>query len=296
MKFKAVGLGEVLWDLLPGGRQLGGAPANFAYYAAALGSDAWVVSRVGPDGPGRELLRRLGRLGVRTEAVEEDPGAPTGTVTVHVRPDGQPYFTIHENVAWDHIAAEAAGRRAVAAADAVCFGTLAQRGEVARQSIRTLLRATPPGCLRILDVNLRQHYYSREILEESLELANVLKVNETELDRLAELFHLPDNERGRIVELARRFGLRVVAATRGGGGSLLHAEGRWSELPGVPVKVVDAVGAGDSFTAALALGTLARWPLDEIHRRASNLAAYVCSQPGGTPSLPEALRAPFLAA
>ncbi len=296
MRWKVVGIGEVLWDLLPGGRQPGGAPANFAYHAGALGAEAWVVSRVGRDEPGRELLRRLGRLGLRTDAVEEDPAAPTGTVTVEVTADGQPHFTIHEDVAWDRLAGEAAGRRAVAAADAVCFGTLAQRGEVSRRSIRALLRAAPAGALRIFDVNLRQGYYSREVVEESLALASVLKVNETELARLAEMFGLPDDDRGRVAELARRFRLRAVAYTRGEGGSLLHAEGRWSERPGEAVTLADTVGAGDSFTAALALGLLAGWPLDDVHRRAGAVAAYVCSQPGGTPELPEPVRAPFLAA
>jgi fructokinase len=184
----------------------------------------------------------------------------------------------------------------VAAADAVCFGTLAQRGEVSRRSIRTLLRAAPAESLRILDMNLRQGSYSRQIVEESLALANILKVNETELKLLAEKFGLPGDERARIAALARRFQLRLVASTRGEGGRLFHSKGRWSERPGVPVKLVDTVGAGDSFTAGVALGMLAGWSMDEINRRAGAVAAFVCSQPGGTPELPEQLRAPFLAA
>lgn len=296
MTFKLVGIGEILWDLFPGGQKLGGAPANFAYHASALGAEAWVVSRVGCDEPGRELLRRLDQLGLRTDAVEEDPAAPTGTVLVEVRADGQPQFTIHENVAWDRLAGDAAGRRAVAAADVVCFGTLAQRGEVSRRSIRALLRTASAESLRIFDVNLRQNYYSREVIEESLALANVLKVNEIELARLAEMFGLTGDECGQVAELARRFRLRAVAYTRGEGGSLLHSEGRWSERLGEAVKVADTVGAGDSFTAALALGILAGWPLDEIHLRASAVAAYVCSQAGGTPQMPEQLIAPFLSA
>jgi fructokinase len=295
MKFKLIGIGEVLWDLLPGGRQMGGAPANFAYHAGALGAEARVVSRVGRDEAGRELLRRLERLGVPTDCVEEDPTAPTGTVTVEVAADGQPQFTIHEDVAWDNISGEAAGRRAVAAADAICFGTLAQRSETSRRTIRALLKTMRAESLRILDVNLRQHFYSRELIEESLALANVLKVNETELPRLAEMFQLPGDERGQVAGIAGQFNLRLVAYTRGSRGSLLFSEGRWSEHPGIPAKVVDTIGAGDSFTAALALGLLRGWPLDEIHQRASEVAAYVCSQPGGTPELPEHLRALFRA-
>ena len=295
MKFQLVGIGEVLWDLLPGGRQLGGAPANFAYHASALGAEARVISRVGRDDAGRELLRQLDELHVSRECVEEDPTAPTGTVGVDLGADGQPHYTIHENVAWDYLAGEDLGRRAVAAADAVCFGTLAQRSVASHRAICALLRLTPAGSLRILDVNLRQHYYSREIIGESLGLANVLKVNETELPELARMYFLAGDEHTQLVGLSRRFRLRMVAYTRGQRGSvLLDAEGRWSEYPGVPVKVADTVGAGDSFTAALALGVLAGWPLDEINRRASEVAAYVCSQPGATPVLPARVSAPFL--
>jgi fructokinase len=188
MNFKVVGIGEVLWDLLPGGRQLGGAPANFAYHAHVLGAQAQVLSRVGRDELGRELLSRLEQLGLLTDAVEVDPTAPTGTVTVEIQAGGQPRFIIHENVAWDRIAGEPAGRQVVTAANALCFGTLAQRGEVSRRSIRALLRAAPAESLRILDVNLRQGYYSREIIGESLALASILKVNETELERLSKMF------------------------------------------------------------------------------------------------------------
>ncbi len=296
MKPKLVGIGEVLWDLLPGGRQMGGAPANFAYHAAALGAEARVVSRVGDDEAGRELIRRLEELGVPTDCIETDPVAPTGTVSVEVAADGQPHFTIHENVAWDNITAEGTGRLAVAAADAVSFGTLAQRSKTSRETIRALLKKMPPESLRILDVNLRQHFYSKELIEQSLALANVLKVNETELPKLAEMFQLYGDEQGQIDELTRRFKLRVVAYTRGGRGSLLHSEGRWSDLPGLAIRVVDTVGAGDSFTAAMTLGLLAGWDLDEIHHRAREVAAYVCSQAGATPELPEALREPFSSA
>jgi fructokinase len=295
VEFKLIGIGEVLWDLLPGGRQLGGAPANFAYHAGALGAEARIVSRVGCDDAGRELIRRLEQLGIPADCVEEDPAAPTGTVSVEVAADGQPQFTIHENVAWDRISGEAAGRRAVSSADAVCFGSLAQRSEISRRTIRALLETAPAGSLCIFDVNLRQQFYSREVIEESLALANVLKVNETELPCLAEMFRLPADERGRLAELARRFELRLVAYTRGRRGSLLYRQGQWSEHPGVPTTVADTVGAGDSFTAALALGLLVGWSLEQVNRRANELAAYVCSQRGATPELPERLRAPFLA-
>lgn len=293
MKFKLVGIGEVLWDLLPSGKQLGGAPANFAYHACALGADAWVISRVGNDPAGHEIIERLEKLGVPADGIELDNAAPTGTVTVNLASDGQPQFTIHENVAWDRISGKGAGRRTVSSADAVCFGTLAQRSEPSRSTIRWLVSSTPPGALRILDVNLRQQYYSSQLIKESLALANVLKVSDTELPRLAEMFAFAGDERAQMAHLAEKHRLRLVACTRGASGSLLFAGGCWAEHPGVPVRVVDSVGAGDAFTAAMTLGVLAGWRLDEINRHANEVAAYVCSRAGGTPSLPERLREPF---
>jgi len=297
MNFKLVGVGELLWDLLPGGRQLGGAPANFAYHARALGAEALVVSRVGEDEAGRDLIRLLHKLGVPTHGIEIDAEAPTGSVSVAVSTDGQPQFTIHDNVAWDRLAGGGAGRDAVAVADGVCFGTLAQRSERSREAICGLVKATPAQALRILDVNLRQRFYSRELVQQSLGLSNVLKVNDTELPRLAEMFRLSGDEREQIAALSRRFALRLVALTRGRHGSLLYSDkDQWSEHGGVAVRVVDTVGAGDSFTAALAIGLLAGWELDEVNQRANEVAGYVCSQAGATPELPDALKRPFLAA
>jgi len=288
-----VGLGEVLWDELPGGRQLGGAPANFAYHAAALGARGAVVSRVGADPAGEAIGRRLRELGIATEGVERDPVAPTSTVTVNLGPGGQPRYTIHENVAWDFLAGEPGGQGLVAQADAICFGTLAQRSPVARESIRRLLGLARPGARRILDVNLRQHYHSPELIAASLALADVLKVNDAELPLLAAMFGLPATERAQVEGLARKFNLRAVAFTRGARGSLLWAGGEWAEHSGVRTEVVDTVGAGDSFTAALALGLLAGWPAAVISERATAVAAFVCSRAGATPVLPEELRAPF---
>lgn len=294
MAFKVVGIGEVLWDLLPLGKQLGGAPANFAYHAFALGADARIVSRVGRDENGRELLQRLAQLGLNTECIEVDSAAPTGTVSVRVASDGQPQFTIHENVSWDSIAGEPAARRAAAEANAVCFGTLAQRSETSRTAIRSLVSLAPPQALRVLDVNLRQNFYSRDLIEQSLSLANVLKVNDAELPLLAEMFGVAGDARAQMSALALRHSLRAVACTRGASGSLLLAGGRWSEHPGAPAKVADTVGAGDSFTAAMTLGLLGGWDLDDINERANQIASFVASRPGGTPGLPQDLRAPFL--
>lgn len=290
---RCVGLGEVLWDLLPSGRQLGGAPANFAYHAAALGAEARVVSRVGQDEPGRALLARLRELGLPGDAIAVDPAAPTGTVSVAMEAGGHPRYTIHEGVAWDRLEAGPAGLAAVAGADAVCFGSLAQRTPGARAALAALLEATPAAALRIFDVNLRQHYHSAEVIRASLARANVLKVNETELPVLVAQLGLPAGERAALAALAAAHGLRAVIHTRGERGSLALVDGGWAEHPGVRVEVADTVGAGDAFTAAFALGLLRAWAPATILERATEVAAFVCTRRGATPELPPGLTAPF---
>jgi fructokinase len=293
MNFQIVGIGEVLWDILPAGRQLGGAPANFTYHASALGAETRLISRVGNDALGREALARLRQLGVPTDCVELDAQLPTGTVGVTVSADGQPHYQIHEPVAWNALRGETAGRTAVASADAVCFGSLAQRSEPSRTTILSLVAAAPVKALRIFDINLRQHYYTRDVIEKSLALANVLKVNDTELPRLGEMFGLTGDTRTQIQQLAERHSLRAVVFTRGGRGSLLFDDGRWSDHPGIATKVVDTIGAGDSFTAAMTLGLLAGWELDRVDEHANRVAAFVCSSAGATPPLPQTLRGLF---
>lgn len=290
-----VGLGEVLWDLLPAGKQLGGAPANFAYQAHVLGAEAWPVSCVGNDPLGHEILERLRAVGLPTDGVAIDPSAPTGTVSIELAADGQPRFTIHENVAWDRLVASGNVLSVMRRADAVCFGTLAQRSKTSQVTIRSLLSAVPNDALRIFDINLRQQYYSGELIESSLAVANVLKINDQELPVVAQLLHLQGRPSDQMAELAKRYGLRLTALTRGAAGSLLYADGQFSDHPGLSAKVADTVGAGDAFTAMMTLGFLAGWSLEEINRRANELAAYVCSQPGAMPPLPPELRAHLLA-
>jgi fructokinase len=293
-KFKIVGIGEVLWDLFPSGKKMGGAPANFACHARALGAEARVVSRVGDDALGREILERLRALGLATDCISLDPTHPTGTVTVQLATDGQPHFIIHEGVAWDHLVADSTSVAAVAAADAVCFGSLGQRCVPSNMAIRTMLSASPPKALRIFDVNLRQDFYSRELIEGSLEVANVLKLNDTELPVLARLLGVKAlSDKEQLAELVERFGLRLVVYTCGARGSTLYDGTRWTEHTARAVEVKDTVGAGDSLTAAVTMGMLAGWDLETIGERANEIAAYVCSCEGATPPMPAHLRAPF---
>jgi fructokinase len=294
MGFKLAGIGELLWDLLPAGPQLGGAPANFAYQAFALGGESAVISRIGDDPLGLEAITRLKLLGLSTDLLQIDAAAATGTASVELSADGQPHFVIHENVAWDRLQEEPASRAAVAQADAVCFGTLAQRSPASARAVRELVAATSETALRVFDINLRQHYYSQQVIESSLELASVLKVNENELPVLAEMFDLQGTTRDQISAITARFGLRAVAYTRGERGSLLHAGGEWSEHPGIPAVVADTIGAGDAFTAAMTLGLLAGWELDFVNEQANEVASFVASREGATPALPNRLRSPFL--
>jgi fructokinase len=290
MNFNVIGVGEVLWDLLVTGPQLGGAPANFAYHAHALGAQTQVITRVGKDDYGREIIRRFHEMGLPETTVQIDDTVPTGTAIVALSGDGLAHFTIQDNVAWDHIAVTPEALVAASEAHAICFGSLAQRSQPSRNTIQQLVAETSADALRVFDINLRQQFYSRGLIEESLQLANVLKLNDDELPTLAEMFGLTDLPKHQIEWLAHTFSLRLVALTRGANGSLLYQkdnnEVRWSDCPSRPVKVVDTVGAGDSFTAAMVLGLLRKKDLDEINTIANEVARYVCSQPGATPALP----------
>ena len=284
-----LGVGELLWDLLPSGKQLGGATANFAYHAHALGAEALTVSRVGRDALGREILERLGSLGLRTDGISTDASAPTGTVDVALDPQGKPTFTIHENVAWDSLEASPEILAEASQASAICFGTLAQRNPLTRAAIRAVLKAAPVGTLRIFDINLRQRFWSPELILESLAVANVLKLNDEELTVVAGLFGLSGNESDQLRQLAAQFQLKVVALTKGANGSVLLLDGELVSRPGSKLNVVDTVGAGDSYTAAMTIGLLGRQCPARILECAHRLADYVCTQPGAMPPLPPLL-------
>jgi fructokinase len=293
MKFVLVGLGEVLWDILPSGMQLGGAPANFAFHARALGAEAVVASSVGADELGREILKRLGSLGLSHNYIVTDPVHPTGTVQVEIDSGGNPAYVIPENVAWDYFPLTQQWIALIGKADAICFGSLAQRREVSRTTIRALLEKSSPGTLRIFDVNLRAPFFCREVIEGSLQLANVLKVSLDELPLVARLLSLSGDETTLLNQIMQRYNLRLIALTKGGEGSVLYSCGQKSDHPGFRIEAIDFVGAGDAFTAALALGMLKGYDLDRINDCANRLASFVCSKSGATPQLPEEFTALF---
>ncbi len=283
----------MLWDLLPSGSQLGGAPANFAYHAHALGANARVVTRVGNDGFGGAIRQRFEEQGIAVSTVQVDDSAPTGTVSVTLSEKGIPNYIIHENVAWDRLAVTPSALKAIREADAICFGSLAQRGEISRNAIQRLIAAAPASSLRVFDINLRQNFFSHEIIEESLRLANVLKLNDGELPFLAKMFELKGSIRQQIEQVAQKFGMHLIALTRGPAGSLLFQTGRWSDCPSIPIEITDTVGAGDAFTAALVMGMLRKMDLDEINNLADEVARFVCSHAGATPPLPDEFSARF---
>jgi fructokinase len=284
--YTIVGIGELLWDRLPEGEQLGGAPANFAYHASLFGSRAGVLSRVGKDRLGDRALDRLRSLRLPADFVQLDEARATGTVVVEVDASGQPDFIITEEVAWDYLEFTPQWQALAAGADAVCFGTLAQRSPASRQTIRRFIGATRKDALLIFDINLRRPFYTREIILESFALARLAKINRDELAQLAAMFELSGSSE---IEMARRllgeFALELVCITRGSQGSLLVSRAEAVEHPGFAVDVVDTVGAGDAFTAALAFHYLSRAPLAVINRAANLMGATVAGHAGATPAI-----------
>jgi fructokinase len=291
-----VGLGELLWDLFPNGKQLGGAPANFAYMTALLGDSAVVASRVGDDRLGQEALWHLKSCRLDVSRIQRDLSHPTGTVKVEVDSKGQPEYQITENVAWDFMEFSEDWISLARSAHAVCFGSLAQRNSVSRSTIRAFLSALPSFAIGIFDVNLRQSFFSPEIVRDSARHAKVLKLNHQEFPRFLDLLQCPLKNSARAASapsdysdvsaarwLCREFGMRLVCITRGANGSLLVTANSHHEHPGFSVKIADTVGAGDAFTAALVHHALRGSSLATMNAAANRLGAWVASQEGAMP-------------
>jgi fructokinase len=278
-----VGIGEVLWDLLPDGRQLGGAPLNFAFHCHQLGQKAVVVSRVGVDEAGQAIRAELAARGLSEDFVQDDATYPTGTVPVRIGESGQPAFTITEDVAYDHLAPDASWDALFGQAVAVCFGTLVQRTAQARFAVRTALTLAR-NALIICDINLRQHFYSRATIEESLRQCRWVKLSDNEMTLLQPLLGLRDRgPSATLRDLRQRYQIELACMTRGEHGCLLQTDDEEIAVPGIPVKVVDTVGAGDAFTAGLLVKTLKGRALVDAAAFANRLASRVAASRGGTP-------------
>lgn len=279
----------MLWDVFPEGRRMGGAPINFACHCRQMGAESFSVSCVGRDALGEELLQVLSSWDVDASCVSREGERLTGTVNVVLDPFGKPSYEICENVAWDAIPISDDLADLAKQADAACFGSLGQRSEISRTTIGFFLRQMRFESLKVFDVNLRQDFFSAEIISNSLDLANVLKLSDEELPVLAEMFGLTGGVEDQLKQLIERFTLRLVAYTRGPDGSLLITSNGISDHSGCTGAAVDSVGAGDSFTAALCMGLLRKQSLDEINEYANRVATFVCSQRGATPKLPKEL-------
>jgi fructokinase len=285
MKKRVVGLGEVLWDLLPERACLGGAPANFAYITTLMGDQGVVASRVGEDSRGLEALRRLEELGLDIDHVQTDRERDTGTVKVELDGNGAARFEIAERVAWDALEWTLDWQHLASKADAVCFGSLAQRSETSRDTIRHFLREMLPGTVKVFDVNLRQSYYSQEVLAESMRLADIVKLNDEELPKVMSLARLSHKDELSSAQwLIGEYDLKLVCITRGGRGSLLVRGGDASEHRGFQVRVADTVGSGDAFTAGLVHEYLHGAPLDLMNEVANLVGAWVASEVGAMPA------------
>ena len=282
-----VGLGEALWDVLPEGKKLGGAPANFAYHTRQFGFNSVAVSAVGEDKLGDETLAALDEKGLEYDMARVP--YPTGTVQVTLDEEGIPTYDIRENVAWDNIPFTPELEELARNCRAVCFGSLAQRNVVSRETIHKFLDTMPSdnGRLKIFDINLRQNFYTKEVLCDSLRRCNVLKINDEELVIIGRMFDYPGLDmRNKCWLILGKYNLDMLVLTCGTNGSYVFTPGNVSFQETPRVEVADTVGAGDSFTGAFCSGILSGMPVAEAHKLAVDVSAYVCTQSGAMPVLP----------
>ena len=283
-----VGIGEALWDVLPEGKKIGGAPANFAYHVSQFGLQSCIVSAVGDDALGKEILDNFREKNLN-HIVETVP-YPTGTVQVELDPNGVPQYDIKENVAWDNIPFTPQLEELAHRTRAICYGSLAQRNVVTRQTINRFIDAMPKNQenLIVFDVNLRQRFYTKEILDESMKRCNVLKINDEELVTISRMLGYPGTDlQSKCWILLGRYDLKMLILTCGVNGSYIFTSGNMSYLATPQVEVADTVGAGDSFTATFTSSIIKGLPVAESHRRAVEVSAFVCTQHGAMPVLPE---------
>ena len=284
-----IGIGEALWDMLPEGKKLGGAPANFAYHASQFGLEGLAVSAIGHDALGEELVGQLEEHALPYHLARVD--YPTGTVQVTLDSQGVPQYEIKTGVAWDNIPYTKELADLAANCQAVCFGSLAQRSPVSRESIGLFLDAVPADCLKVFDINLRQDFYNKEVLEASFRRCDILKINDEELVVMARLFNLPGlalEEKCRY--LIKEYNLKMLILTCGVNGSYVFFDGGMSFLETPKVQVADTVGAGDSFTGAFVGSLLTGKSVTEAHETAVKVSAFVCTQSGAMPTIPDNLK------
>lgn len=289
MKRLVVGLGEVLWDMLPEGRKIGGAPVNFAYHAGQFGIDTMAVSAIGNDKLGEDTIAEMN--GKHLNHIFPSVPYPTGSVQVKLDEKGVPAYDIKENVAWDNIPFTNEIESVARSCRAVCFGSLAQRNAVSRNTIRKFIESTPSGCIRIFDINLRQNFYTSNVIHDSLELCNILKINDEEIMLVSRMFNYDSSNIGNVCRtIMEDFSLEMVILTCGTKGSYIFTKGGVSFMPTPKVNVADTVGAGDSFTGSFCAAILRGLPVAEAHKKAVEVSAYVCTQNGAMPEIPKSMK------
>lgn len=289
MKRLVVGLGEVLWDMLPEGRKIGGAPVNFAYHAGQFGIDTMAVSAIGNDKLGEDTIAEMN--GKHLNHIFPSVPYPTGSVQVKLDEKGVPAYDIKENVAWDNIPFTNEIESVARSCRAVCFGSLAQRNAVSRNTIRKFIESTPSGCIRIFDINLRQNFYTSNVIRDSLELCNILKINDEEIILVSRMFNYDSSNIENVCRtIMEDFSLEMVILTCGTKGSYIFTKGGVSFMPTPKVNVADTVGAGDSFTGSFCAAILRGLPVAEAHKKAVEVSAYVCTQNGAMPEIPESMK------
>lgn len=289
MKRLVVGLGEVLWDMLPEGRKIGGAPVNFAYHAGQFGIDTMAVSAIGNDKLGEDTIAEMN--GKHLNHIFPSVPYPTGSVQVSLDEKGVPAYDIKENVAWDNIPFTNEIESVARSCRAVCFGSLAQRNAVSRNTIRKFIESTPDGCIRIFDINLRQNFYTSNVIHDSLELCNILKINDEEIMLVSRMFNYDSSNIENVCRtIMEDFSLEMVILTCGTKGSYIFTKDDVSFMPTPKVNVADTVGAGDSFTGSFCAAILRGLPVAEAHKKAVEVSAYVCTQNGAMPEIPESMK------
>lgn len=281
---KVVGIGEVLWDIFPDGKVLGGAPGNFAIHANSLGLEGIIISAIGKDLLGENIKEIYKQRSLKSYLTEVH--YPTGTVNITLDSNGKASYEFTLNSAWDYLELSKEQLEIAKECRAVCFGTLCQRSQISKKSIYNFLEQTSDKCIKVFDINIRKDYFSYETIKRSLEYATILKLNDEELPILQNMLSLPDNENESLKTLKKRYNLDIIILTKGNNGSrLFKSESEDSIVKPNKVEILDTVGAGDSFTAAVVAGLIKGKSLNDINIMANKVASYVCTQKGATPAL-----------
>ena len=284
-KYNVAGFGEVLWDVYPEAKTLGGAPSNFAIHSKQLGANSFLISCLGEDSLGKEAQRLLNDFGLDTSGMQVNKYFPTGRVLVNLDQMGNPSYKIDEESAWDYITFDENMRNICQLLDSVCYGTLVQRNSNSKRTLIKILESTPLNCLKVFDVNFRQEFYNKEIIKLSLEQADIVKMNELEFYQITDIIYFSQDWKKGALSLIQEFDLKLVIITLGENGSIMATKNDYIiHTPENKVNVLSTVGAGDAYTASVVMGWLNQKPLNEIVLEATNLASHVCGFMGAIPS------------